>query len=120
MKDQFIAFEILNVLFFGGRVFSATKAAISVYHVVGSKAYAIMALGPLGPLLFLIYINDFPNCLKFSDTQMYADDTSITMASECSYEIEIKMNADLDSIYEWLKANRLSLNTTKREFMLIA
>ena len=74
----------------------------------------------LGPLLFLIYINDLPNCLKFSDTQMYADDTSITMASESSYEIEMKMNADLDNIYEWLKANRLSLNTTKTEFMLIA
>ena len=70
--------------------------------------------------MFLIYINDLPNCLKFSDTQMYADDTSITMASESSYEIEMKMNADLDNIYEWLKANRLSLNTTKTEFMLIA
>ena len=74
----------------------------------------------LGPLLFLIYINDLPNCLKFSDTQMYADDSSITMASESSYEIETKMNIDLDNIYEWLKANRLSLNTAKTEFMLIA
>ena len=65
------------------------------------------------PLLFLIYINDLTNCLKLSDTQMYADDTSITMKSKSSYEIEMKMNADLYNIYEWQKANRLSLNTTK-------
>ena len=52
----------------------------------------------LGPLLVLIKINDLPNCLKFSDTQMYADATSITMASESCYEIETKMN----NIYEWL------------------
>ena len=44
---------------------------------------------------------------------MYADDTSITMKSKSSYEIEMKMNADLYNIYEWQKANRLSLNTTK-------
>ena len=35
----------------------------------------------LGPLLFLRYINDLPNCLHFSQPRMYADDTSLTYAS---------------------------------------
>ena len=34
----------------------------------------------LGPLLFLIYINDLPNCVKFSSTRMYADDTNLTVS----------------------------------------
>ena len=33
----------------------------------------------LGPLLFLIYIDDLPNCLSFSKPRMYADDTHITL-----------------------------------------
>ena len=44
---------------------------------------------------------------------MYTDDTSITIAGASSYEIDSKMNADLGNIYEWLRANRLTLNTTK-------
>ena len=35
----------------------------------------------LGPLLFLLYINDLPNCLYFSQPRMYTDDTSLTFAS---------------------------------------
>ena len=74
----------------------------------------------IGPLLFLIYINDLPNCLDFSDTKMYADDTNLTVASPSSHEIEQKLNKDLENIGQWLKANRLSLNTTKTEFLLVA
>ena len=44
----------------------------------------------LGPLLFFIYINDLPTCLEFSDTQMYTDDTNLTVASSSKYEIEHK------------------------------
>ena len=73
----------------------------------------------IGPLLFLIYINDLPNCLDFSDTKMYADDTNLTVASPSSHEIEQKLNKDLENIGQWLKANRLSLNTTKTEFLLV-
>ena len=63
----------------------------------------------MGPLLFLLYINDLPNCLMHSQPRMYADDTSITYAS----------NEDLDRIRVWLAANKLTLNTTKTEFLLI-
>ena len=60
----------------------------------------------LGPLLFLIYINDLPACLAFSCAQMYADDTNFTIAGSCSNEIELKMNRDLENIRQWLYANR--------------
>ena len=46
----------------------------------------------LGPLLFLLYINDLPNCLMHSQPRMYADDTSITYASNVVEEIERCVN----------------------------
>ena len=50
---------------------------------------------------------------------MYADDTSITYASNNVEEIECCVNTDLDRIRIWLAANKLTLNTTKTEFLLI-
>ena len=50
---------------------------------------------------------------------MYADDTSITYASNDVEEIERCVNIDLDRIRIWLAANKLTLNTTKTEFLLI-
>ena len=49
----------------------------------------------LGPL-FLLYINDLPNCLYFSQPRMYADDTSLTFASVDLNRISDRLNYDLD------------------------
>lgn len=73
----------------------------------------------LGPLLFLIYINDLPNCLNHSVPRMFADDTSISYAANSAEELQQIINTDLKSLNEWLTANRLSLNITKTEFMAI-
>ena len=73
----------------------------------------------LGPLLFLLYINDLPNCLANAHPRMYADDTHLTFASNDVAHLEENMNDDLDKITEWLAANNLTLNSSKTEFMLI-
>lgn len=73
----------------------------------------------LGPLLFLLYINDLPQCLDFSHPRMYADDTSITYAGKDVKEINDFLNKDLKSINTWLSANKLTLNLTKTEFLVI-
>ena len=44
----------------------------------------------LGPLLFLIYVNDLPNCLKKSKQAMYADDTNLSVTGETASDIEMK------------------------------
>ena len=54
-----------------------------------------------------------------SQPRMYADDTSITYASNDVEEIERRVNIDLDRIRIWLEANKLTLNKTKTEFLLI-
>ena len=73
----------------------------------------------IGPLLFLIYINDLPNCLSKALPQMYADDTSISIAAGSLPELESALNTELANLHEWLNANKLSLNSAKTEFNLM-
>ena len=73
----------------------------------------------LGPLLFLLYINDLPNCLSNCQPRMYADDTHLTYAGDCVDNLQLYLNLDLENVHNWLRENKLTLNTTKTEFMLI-
>ena len=73
----------------------------------------------LGPLLFIIYINDIPNCVENSHITMYADDTSSSTRVNDVKDIETKVIPDLIKICDWLKANKLSLNALKAELMLL-
>ena len=73
----------------------------------------------LGPLLFLIYINDLPFALKNSEVTMYADDTSISYSSKNIEELNETLNSDLDSLKQWLEGNKLSLNVIKTQAMVI-
>ena len=75
----------------------------------------------LGPLLFLLYINDLPNCLKHSHPWMFADDTHLTYSAANVHDIDQNLNQDLKikNVSEWLAANKLTLNASKTEFMLI-
>ena len=73
----------------------------------------------IGPLLFLVYINDLPNCLEKASPRMYADDTSISLAAANLSDLENKINRELINLNRWLKANKLNLNIAKTEFMII-
>ena len=72
----------------------------------------------LGPLLFLIYINDLPNCLTLCQPRMYVDDTHITYAGVDVNSIQLNLNYDLDKLNKWLISNKLNLNSAKTKFML--
>ena len=68
----------------------------------------------LVPLLFLTYVNDFPNCLKFSIPSMFTDDTYITVPGlSTTSDTELKLECDLEAIEKWLATNMLSCNTLK-------
>ena len=73
----------------------------------------------LGPLLFIIYMNDFPNCIENGHVTMYADDTSASNSLKSCCDIEENVIPSMINICDWLKANKLSLNTTKTDFILI-
>ena len=71
----------------------------------------------LGPLLFLIYINDFRYSLQKTECGHFADDTFITFASKNIKTIETVMNYELKLASQWMKLNKLSLNTDKTKLI---
>ena len=62
---------------------------------------------------------DLPSCLSNCQSRMYADDTHLTYAGFCADNIQTCLNDDLVNVSNWLIANKLTLNMTKTEFMLI-
>ena len=72
----------------------------------------------LGPLLFLIYINDLHNAIKYSSTYLFADDTNLLNINKSTKKMEKQMNYDLKGLYWWLLANKISLNATKTEMII--
>ncbi len=73
----------------------------------------------LGPLFFLLYINDLPQCLTKTKPRLFADDTNLTASGDSITQLEAAVNSDLENLRKWLIANKLSLNVAKTEFMLI-
>ena len=71
----------------------------------------------LGPLFFLLYINDLPSCLNTTKPRMFADDTNITASGESINEVENAVNLDLENLRKWLTANKLSLDVAKTEYL---
>ena len=72
----------------------------------------------LGPLLFLIYINDMHNALQLCVVHHFADDTNLLYSNKDPKIIKKVMNNELKLLFEWLCANRLSLNVGKTEFII--
>ena len=72
----------------------------------------------LGPLLFLIYINDLPNISDKLDFYLFADDTNIYFESKDIKKIEQTVNTELKNLSIWLKLNRLALNINKTNFII--
>ena len=72
----------------------------------------------LGPLLFLVYVNDFQNCLKFSDPVMFADDTSIFLENKNIATLYERAQEELHYIDKWMVANNLSINVSKTKCIL--
>ena len=71
----------------------------------------------LGPLLFLVYINDFRLCLNETETGHFADDTFILYNSKKAKTIETIVNTELKPVSTWLRLNKLSLNRDKTELI---
>ena len=66
----------------------------------------------LGPVLFLVYINDIINATNYFSIRLFADDTSLTVAGNDLDLLLQQINSELPAIYEWLCSNRLTLNLT--------
>ena len=72
----------------------------------------------LGPLLFLMYINNLSKAIIFSSVHHFANDTNILYVSSYLKDINKKINNDLSNLVQWLRANKISLNVSKTEIVI--
>lgn len=75
----------------------------------------------LGPLLFIIYTNDLPHCLSNTNSTkciLFADDTTIYETSTDLNRLYNSMNDNLNTLADWFRANKLSLNVSKTIYMI--
>ena len=80
--------------------------------------YGVPQGSTLGPLLFLIYINDLPNASNLKVT-LFADDAILTCIDKNPNTLQHKTNAELKKIEDWMKTNKLTINYKKTNYMII-
>ena len=67
-----------------------------------------------------MYINDVHKSLSHASIALFADDAALSFSSSSLEDLQFKLNLDLKNVAHWLEKNRLTLNTSKSKFMLIA
>ena len=72
----------------------------------------------LGPLLFIIYINDIVVCSNLLKPLLFADDTNLFYSDKNIEHLRITVEEELDKLSTWFRINRLSLNVSKTNFIL--
>ena len=72
----------------------------------------------LGPLLFILYINDLYTFLTDAAVSLYADDTALYTSAKTQIEIKLTLQIELTVVCEWLKANKLTLNANKTKHVI--
>ena len=73
----------------------------------------------LGPVLFLIYINDLPNCSSALTFRKFADGTNVFASARDLKTLEKIVNSELRKVKIWCDVNRLSINFSKTNFVII-
>ena len=72
----------------------------------------------IGPLLFLLYINDIQESSDKLNFYLFADDTNILFADKNLKSLELYINQELNKVYDWLTANKSTLNIKKSNFII--
>ena len=72
----------------------------------------------LGPLLFIIHVNDLYNVSKILEPIIFADDTNLFFSHKKIKELFHTLNLELNKVFKWFNANRLSLNKDKTKYTL--
>ena len=74
----------------------------------------------MGPLLFLLYINDLPNCSSKLSFRIFADDTNMFYTSNNLRNLESVMNEEFKLVVQYCVTNKLSINLSKTNYILVS
>lgn len=89
-------------------------------EITNMNPFSVQQGSNLGPLLFLIYINDIFSIKLHGSLILFADDAMITYDANTTNELKKKMQHDLKIIYNWFRTNKLTMNIKKTKSMIIA
>ena len=84
-----------------------------------TSAHGVLQGSILGPLLFLLYINDLPNSSEKLSFRIFADDTNIFFTGNNPKEVEFTMNEEIKLVLKYCAINKSSVNFKKTNYMLI-
>ena len=71
----------------------------------------------LGPLMFIIFVNDMPDVVKYCTVNQYADDITVYTSDKSPYAVGSALEDDLERISGWIRANSLMMNVAKTQLM---
>ena len=94
---------------------------VKYYKVLSEKAKINCGVpqgSVLGPLLFLLYINDIFNSSNLTSFIVFADDTNLFYSGKNIKQLELVVNNEIKKIFEWFKVNQLTLNIKKTNYII--
>ena len=122
LLNKLYAYGIRGNAFNWFKSYLSERSQYVVYDRKQSKTQTVQCGVPqgsiLGPLLFIIYMNDICNASELLFSILYADDTYVQISGNDITYLVSSMNAELELLSRWFKANKLSLNAQKTFYLV--
>ena len=117
LLSKLYAYGIRGIPFKLMQSYLSNRKQCTVINKVKSSSHGVPQGSTLGPLLFLIYINDLPKVSNLK-VRLFADDAIFTLRDKDEKNLQHIMNDQLTKIDDWMKINQLTINYKKTNFMI--